>query len=537
MPVTYSDPNIALSAKAPNPMTGLGEMLGIARGAQAYQSGGIELQRQTQANDERIKLQDFMSNPDNFQTDGRFDLDKINAAVPKIAPYTAPEFIGKMTTLHTAQTQALEAKQGLTQEQRNMIGSRFGVLGRMGVQDKRAYLSEMDLMKQENPDNKDLHKLIDAYKVTWEHMPSGPQLPGMAIAGAQTLLKPDQLQAALSPSARQVNLGTDLVQETTTPSVGGQAPKVELGSAPIGEAQIQPGTTYQPTGRTDVNNQPTAFMFDKRGRLLGEVVIPAGVQASAPQNALAPPVAGGAPVVQPAAAVEAPTTNAAPVVPENAPARLPPGETPETWKAVNDLRNGASNAAQQVPNQLFNSNQIIKLADDVVAGKGAQTCANLTGGYAMIPWGGNDATNLNQLGHYMALQTASLANSAGLGGTDAGRAIAGEMAGNIEWTGPAIKQTARVNRALATGTELFNRGIQNSFDKTKDPFSARAFQNKWSQTLGEDGIQAIQLYDLMKNGDEAGVRDFVLPLGGPNSKKVQALKSKINQMGNLIEGK
>jgi len=62
--------------------------------------------------------------------------------------------------------------------------------------------------------------------------------------------------------------------------------------------------------------------------------------------------------------------------------------------------------------KLFNNTKIIEYADKAKTGKGAQTLANLTGGYA--GFNGQIATDLSQLGHYMALQTASLAQSAGL---------------------------------------------------------------------------------------------------------------------------
>jgi len=70
-----------------------------------------------------------------------------------------------------------------------------------GDNDKiNVYLQEMDLLKKENPENSDLHKLIDAYKVTWNEIPSGPDLPNKAIMGAQTLLTPAQQQTQLAPS-------------------------------------------------------------------------------------------------------------------------------------------------------------------------------------------------------------------------------------------------------------------------------------------------------------------------------------------------
>lgn len=224
----------------------IADMINTARGAQAYQQaqqmnpievqkaqqalgkGAIELGQLTQADKERRNLQEFFANPDNFQTNGRIDLDKINKVVPTIAPYTGSEYISKYTTLGKAQTEALGAKQNLTQDQRAMIGSRFSILGRLGVQDKNAYIAEMDQMKKENPDNPDLARLLDSYKTIWEtQMQSGPDLPGKAIAGAQTLLTPQQQQTTFGPTI-STQEGRTVI---TTPSVGGKAPSAQIGTA------------------------------------------------------------------------------------------------------------------------------------------------------------------------------------------------------------------------------------------------------------------------------------------------------------------
>lgn len=252
----------------PVPGMSIADMINVARGAQAYQqaeqvnplalqqqqqatrTGQIALGVEEQKDKERRNMQMFFSDPNNFQTDGRIDLDKINAAVPSIAPLTGAEYINKYTTLGQAQTQAISAKQNLTQDQRNMIASRFAILGRMGVQDKNAYIAEMDLLKKENPDNKDLARLIDAYKVTWNEIPSGPQLPGIAIAGAQTLLTPAQ-QQTLAPSISVTPAGQTV---TTQPSVGGMEPKATVGiaggmqapAAPAPAAGVSAGTEIAP---------------------------------------------------------------------------------------------------------------------------------------------------------------------------------------------------------------------------------------------------------------------------------------------------
>jgi hypothetical protein len=287
---------VAQNIKTPTPMS-LAEMLNLASGAQAYQqaqklnplavqqqqqqlqtqqqqlqtlqqtyeqaqkmnpqllqqaqqttsSGAIALSVEEQKDLERKNMQTFFADPKNFQTNGRIDLDKINAAVPKIAPLTGEQYISKYTTLNTAQTQAIDAKQKLTKDQRSMIAQRFSILGRMGVQDKNAYIDEMKLMKQENPDNPDLHRLLDAYMTTWNaQMQSGPDLPSKAIAGAATLMTPAEQQSQFAPQVSIDEKGRVL---TTTPSVVGK-PVVDV-SIPQGlQSQAPQGSTAPGAGGT-----------------------------------------------------------------------------------------------------------------------------------------------------------------------------------------------------------------------------------------------------------------------------------------------
>jgi hypothetical protein len=194
-------------------------------------------------------MQTFFSDPNNFQTNGRIDIDKINAVVPKYAPLTGSEYINKYTTLGKAQSEAIDAKQKLTQEQRSMVAQRFSILGRLGVKDKNAYIAEMDLLKKENPDNPDLSRLIDSYKTIWEGtMQSGDDLPGKAIAGAQTLLTPAQQQTALAPTISTVAGGQTV---TTKPSVAGEMPTSTIGMAGGLQANV-------PTGGPSAGGLPTA---------------------------------------------------------------------------------------------------------------------------------------------------------------------------------------------------------------------------------------------------------------------------------------
>ena len=508
---------------------------------QLTRTGQIALGLEEQKNTERLAAQEHFSKSDNFLTNGRIDLNKINK-VSNLFPLTFPDINQKYTTLAEAQTKASSAKQNLTQDQRRMVGSRFGILGRLGVKDKQAYLAEMDVLQQENPDNPDFANLIDAYKVIWKDLPSGIDLSGLAISGAQSLLKPAEQQSAFAPTAGTLSTGANILPTVSTPGVGGQPPSIQVGQQSLANVEVPPTSRMVGTGRFDMNNNEIFNVVNSSGRVIGQTTVPGGV----PEAQM--PGAGVAPTGTPAAnataaagrAAAAAKAGAAPRPLPNAPVLLPPGETRDTLDKSNAIRIDSNKAAAQVPIQYFNSNQIIKLADDVISGKGAGVIANLTGGYAVLnalDIGGKNATNLQQLGHYMALQTVSLANSSGLGGTDQARSLAGEMVGTKEWTHEAIKDTARVNRALSTSTNLFNTGIEAAFEKSGgNPFSSRKFQNDWSRTLGPNGIDAIRLYDLTINQDMDGVRKLITSLGGTESARYKTTLAKITEMNNLLRG-
>jgi len=527
--------------------TSLGDMVNMASGIQNFQQAQqlnplalekaqIENQVLNQKNNERLRLQEAMSNPENWQTNGRIDMDKINKFIPKIAPLTGSDVISSLSGLHKLQTEAASAKQALTQTERNIIGNTDHSLGLMGVNDPKQIIKVYQGLIKNNPDNPSLERMINSKIELLSKAEASPAITKDLLSESASLLSIPEQRSQFAPKVSLTNTGGQLQETITTPmSPTGQAPNIQM----TGRGQpltMTPGSQFVPTGRTDQNNNPTAIQYGPNGQILGEITIPAGVSpnmmqgaqqpgAMPPQGAM-PQQGGGMPQQQ----VGAPQ---APAMPSNAPVRMRPGENADTLRDAQAIRTRAMASAANVPNQQFNSNQIIKIADDVISGKGAGAIANLTGGYAALPFGGDNATNLQQLGHYMALQTAELSKSSGLSGTDAANQIAGQIAGTTDWTAPAIKQTARVNRALSTATSLFNQGVENEFAKTKDPFAARDFQNKWGQIAD---VNAIRLYDAMRNNDKEGMKEVVNAVGGPDSIGYKNLLNKIKFMSTLVKG-
>jgi hypothetical protein len=220
-------------------MSSLGDMINMASGMQQFQQAQqmnplalekaqIENQVLRQKNDERLKLQEFTSNPDNWQTNGRIDMDKLNAVIPKIAPLTGADVISSFSGLHKSQTDATKAKNAMTQDMRQIVGGRLGILGRMGIDDPQAVIRELDQLKKENPDSREVHDLIEAYKYPLSKASRGPNVVKDLIAQEQSLLSPAQKESALSPSITTTAQGQTVL---TRPSVGGSTPTATIGVA------------------------------------------------------------------------------------------------------------------------------------------------------------------------------------------------------------------------------------------------------------------------------------------------------------------
>lgn len=256
---TYNFQSPAEQVRPPQGMS-LGEMINVARGAQAYQQaqqinplalqqqeqatrkGQIELGVAEQQNKERLNLQTFFSDPANFQTDGVIDLGKLKQ-VYQIAPLTGTEVVSKLTTLSKAQTEAQKSTNELDSDQRAIIAGPMGVLGRAGVTDPVVYQKELDALKTKYPNNDKLHKAIDNEKRLYGLIgPPGPQIAQAAIRQSESLMTPSQQQSAFGPQAGTLSTGEQIFPTVTTPAVGGMLPRIQMGAQPLADVGIPPTT-------------------------------------------------------------------------------------------------------------------------------------------------------------------------------------------------------------------------------------------------------------------------------------------------------
>jgi len=217
---------------------------------QLTRTGQINLSVEEQKNIERQNMQTFFADPINFQTDGRIDIDKINAKVPKIAPLTGPDYVSKITTLSTAQNEALKAKQNLTQDQRQLIASTLGLLGRAGVNDPQVAIKELRMLSDQNPNNLDLKNLIEkSYVPIFNGMQPGANVADSLIKAGQSILTPAQQQTSFAQQPGILNTGEQIFPTVTTPGVGNMLPRIQMGTQPLADVGLPPATeVVSPTG-------------------------------------------------------------------------------------------------------------------------------------------------------------------------------------------------------------------------------------------------------------------------------------------------
>lgn len=326
----------------PMPTMSLGEMINFARGAQQYQREGISLTKEQQEEVERKRVIEFMARPENFQSDGRIDINKLNAEIPKIAPLTGGELIRKYSDLSTAQTQAERAIQDMTTSQREVVGSTLSAAGYLNIKDPKQYQGLLDNLEKQYPNNPTMKNLVSSFRTQLGLVTDPNTLPQLAISAGNQVMNPAAQRTAFAPQAGTISTNAATFPTTTRPSVAGEAPSIEVGTKPLAIAQLPPGSRIRPTGRIGPDNRELMDAFGPNGDLLGTFSagdLEAAAAGRLPTGPLTP-TGQAAPVAAPDAAPAATLSSA-----YKPPVRIPAFETAESG---NTYRNQAMAAREQV---------------------------------------------------------------------------------------------------------------------------------------------------------------------------------------------
>ena len=461
----------------PQTQTSLSDMINTARGAQAYQqsqqmnplavqratadtqtaqqgaaTGAMELQKAQQANQERLKMMEFMKIPENYQTNGRVDIDKLNKSIPSIAPMTGHAYIENMTKLGQAQSTAESASTKLTTDQRQLFGPALIGLSNAKVADPKIYDSMLDHITEQYPGNKHVSDLAQSYKKMLKMAsPSGaanPALPQLAGMAGTSLLSGEQVQAATAPKATLTDVGGQPTTSIIQPSVFGSQPTITVGT-PGG---MQP--TLSPITGADMG---TAF-----------------------NPSAAEPLAH-------------PVRNA------NQPYRADPSEAIDTAagaKLRQDLLGHLNNTAEINRNLGETFSAITKLTPDAwyrsgVAGSVVRNLSNLVG-----------SSDYQQLSKDLAnVQLSQLAAQGGSMQTDAAKSLQGKANGSETYNPDVLLNIVKRTAAKQTELQLQAPAAQLASQRFGDNNAAK-FQKEWSKNADSKVFEAMNINDAIQNPAE-----------------------------------
>ena len=154
---------------------------------------GIELEKSTQANEERKIAQSLFSDPSNYlDKNGNIDVPRITKTVNPVMPYTGAEYIKKYTDLAQNQSTAASAKTRLTDEQRGSLGSLLGGMSAAGIDDPKKYAESVQRWADQHPGDKNIQDLASAYIGNLKYAQPGDQTRLTAAKAAQEYKGPAQ---------------------------------------------------------------------------------------------------------------------------------------------------------------------------------------------------------------------------------------------------------------------------------------------------------------------------------------------------------
>jgi hypothetical protein len=208
---TFNVPMLGTEIK-PVPQTSLADMLGIARGAQAYQqaeqinplalqqqqqaarTGQIALSVEEQKDKERRNMQTIIANPSLYMTDGKYDPAKAAAVATREAPLTGLSYLKEMAGSFGAQEGFKTAETGTQSAQMKFANEQvLGVAGRL----TGLINNPLIIAAEQNPNEIDKDKLTARVK---KYADEQAVALGIPKEKADQLIGPYLEQAATNPA-------------------------------------------------------------------------------------------------------------------------------------------------------------------------------------------------------------------------------------------------------------------------------------------------------------------------------------------------
>ena len=258
--------------------TSLSDMMNMASGVQNYQQaqqmnplalqkaaadtqsaqqsatkGGIELSQYEQANKERLAIQQAIQmDPKKFQTNGRFDPDKLMQQLPSLAPMTHTDYMDKYTKTMESTAKAESSINKLSGDRRATLSGIASSLGYAGIQDPKVYEKAFTEAKKMYKSDAGFADAADSFAEMFKNATPGSHISKTAILMGNSILSPEQQHQAFAPKAGLQDVGNVVQENISQPSVLGEAPSIRPTGQTFGKGLAPQVFANQITGAPQV---------------------------------------------------------------------------------------------------------------------------------------------------------------------------------------------------------------------------------------------------------------------------------------------
>jgi len=465
---------------------------------QTVEKGGIELSQSKQANQERLAIQDAITKqPERFQTNGRFDVNKLMQQLPSLAPMTHTDYLDRYTKAIDSASKAESSVTKLSEDRRAVIGSAVSAIGHANINDPKVYIRALDQLKKHHKGDDTFIEAIDSFADMYRNAAPGSHISQSAILTGNMLLAPSQQQELFAPKSGTQPLGNVVQPTVNRPSVLGENPSLSASGQPF-QMGLTPSQREEVSG-TDIYGNPISTVKNVQGEVVGQRGVPV-----IGQNAPAP-----------------------------APIRLRPGETPDSVKAFQAERQMAKDSASAAAPALSNIQTVRKYLPLAATGANSEAIARLQSVVGNI--GGSKPEELAAASRDIIEK--SIADLA----LQKNQALGGRFVEDLKGASQSLASAGKNPTAIAKSmdqlepliqhAQLYQRGLENSIRRAGgDVQVKRQFDN---EMIGAYDPQALTAYNAFKSGGKDGLSKAV---AGMSEAKKAEIFAKMQRYNKLVNG-
>lgn len=188
---------------------------------------------------------------------------------------------------------------------------------------------------------------------------------------------------------------------------------------------------------------------------------------------------------------------------------------------VSDAANDPQNGTQVTR---YRNKQILDLADKAPTGPGKEIWNHVA---SQFPGASGDA--YQTIGHYLAQNTSAIAAKMGVPNTNMGAETAAAAGGHVAQNPGAIKEITKVNDAINTAFDAYNKGIAKATGNGANTDKFPAFKQAFGQNFD---INVFRYDDALRRKDKGEVDKIASALGAEGMKDLAQKRKVLHTLAN-----